>query len=97
MCHRSVGLIQNAIESRGIATVSVTMKPEITLWVGVPRAGFLRFPLGNPLGEPGKPELQASILKELFALIYRADEPGWVEEMPYRWRRGRVEPDGRAG
>lgn len=90
MCHRSVGLIQNTIEARGIATVSVTLKPEITLGVGVPRAGYLRFPLGHPTGEPDKPELQDQILRDLFGLLGRAPEPGWVEELPYRWRRGRL-------
>lgn len=90
MCHRSVGLIQNVVEGRGISTISVSLKPEITLGVGVSRAGFLRFPLGHPVGEPGNAELQRSILLDLFEVLVDADAPNTVLELPYRWRRGRV-------
>lgn len=93
MCHRSVGLIQNLVEARGIATVSVSLKPEITLGVGVPRAGYLRFPLGSPLGEADNAELQRSILADLFRVLDEADRPGSVLELPYRWRRGRLRDD----
>jgi hypothetical protein len=71
--------------------VSVSLKPEISLGVGVPRAGYLRFPLGNPFGEPGDVELQRSVLMDLFDVIAQADEPNTVLELPYRWRRGRVD------
>ena len=91
MCHRSVGLIQNIVEAAGIATVSISMKPEITLGVRVPRAGYLRFPLGNPFGSPFDAELQAQILTDILATLTGTTEPGGVYELPYRWRRGRIE------
>jgi hypothetical protein len=90
MCHRSVGLIQNLIEARGVSTVSVSTKPEVTLCVGVPRAGFIRFPLGNPFGEPYHAALQRQVLLDLLAVLESAPGPGSVFELPYLWRRGRV-------
>jgi hypothetical protein len=90
MCHRSVGLIQNTIESMNMSTVSVSLKPEITLGVGVPRAAYLRFPLGNPMGEPHEAELQTSILRDVLEALEAAEKPNTVFELPYRWRRGRI-------
>lgn len=86
MCHRSVGLVQSELESRGIATVSVCLRPEISLAMKVARAAYVRFPLGNPFGEPGRPDQQRQILEDLFELLEKADEPQ-VVELPYRWRR----------
>jgi D-proline reductase (dithiol) PrdB len=52
----------------------------------VPRAVYVRFPLGNPLGEPGRPDQQRRILDEMLELLETAEEPQIVE-LPYRWRR----------
>ncbi len=86
MCHRSVGLVQAQIERAGISTVSVTMRPEISFAMKVPRAVYVRFPLGNPLGEPHRPDQQSRILEDMFRLLETATEPQIVE-LPYRWRR----------
>jgi hypothetical protein len=88
VCHRSVGLIQNIIEAAGVATVSMTTMPEITLGVGVPRAAQVRFPLGTPFGEPGERDVQRAILLDALSLIWEATAPGYVYRLPYRWRRG---------
>lgn len=87
MCHRSVGLIQNYIEGAGISTVSVTMRPEITRATKVPRAAYLRFPLGNPLGEAKKPEQQRLILRDLLRVAEESDRAGGIVALPHRWRR----------
>jgi hypothetical protein len=86
MCHRSVGLVQGAIERSGISTVTVSMRPDITFGVGVPRAAFARFPHGNPLGEPHRPDQQHLVLGALLQLLETVDEPTFVE-LPFRWRR----------
>lgn len=78
------------LESSGIATVSVTMRPEITRAMSVPRAGWVRFPIGNAFGEPGKHDLQRDLLTEVLSLIHRAPAPGTIAELPFRWRRGRI-------
>lgn len=86
MCHRSVGLVQAALEKAGMSTVSISMRPEISLAMKMPRAAYVRFPLGNPLGEPGRPDQQRRVLEDLFLLLEEAEEPQ-VVELPYRWRR----------
>jgi D-proline reductase (dithiol) PrdB len=86
MCHRSVGLVASELEGAGMSTVTVSMRPDISLAMKVPRAVYVRFPLGNPMGEPGRADQQRRILEDLFELLESADEPQ-VVELPYRWRR----------
>ena len=87
MCHQSVGLLQGAIERRGISTISVTVRPEITAHVNVSRACYVRFPTGNPMGEPHKPDQQRTILTAVLAQLSAIEEPGTIVELPFRWRR----------
>jgi hypothetical protein len=69
MCHQSVGLIQSIIEKAGIPTVSVTLLREITKRVAPPRALFVDFPLGYPLGAPNDAALQTRIMLAAFELL----------------------------
>ena len=87
MCHQSVGLLQGAIESRAIPTISVTVRPEITAHANIPRACYLRFPTGNPMGEPNRPDQQRRILAAVLEQLTAIQEPGTIVELPYRWRR----------
>jgi len=87
MCHQSVGLVQGAIEATGIATISISVRPEVTINMLVPRAAYVRFPTGNPLGEPFKPDQQRTILEGVLDALQAITEPGTVLEMPYRWKR----------
>ena len=75
MCHQSVGLIQRAIEYAGITTVSISLLREITERIRPPRALFVSYPLGYPLGEPDNPDLQTRIMRAAFALLPRTDVP----------------------
>src|SRR5215471_14551421 len=80
MCHQSVGLIQSAIEKSGIATVSITLLPEVTRRVQLPRALVVDRPLGYPLGEPSNAPLQKDIIKSALQLLRRpVSEPLIVE------------------
>jgi hypothetical protein len=73
MCHQTVGLIAGALESRGIATTTVTMLREVTEKVRTPRALAVPYALGYPLGKPGDAALQTRILSAAFALL---ESPG---------------------
>lgn len=53
----------------------------------VPRAAYIRFPIGNPCGEAFKPEQQKTIVKTVLSLLEDLQEPGLVVELPFRWRR----------
>ncbi len=75
MCNQSVGLIQREIEFAGITTVSISLLREITEKIQPPRALFVPFPLGYPLGEPNNSTLQTRILQAAFALLTRNDRP----------------------
>jgi hypothetical protein len=75
MCNQSVGLIQRQIEYAGITTVSISLLREITEKTRPPRALFVPFPLGYPLGEPHKADLQTRIMRAAFTLLSRNDCP----------------------
>ena len=75
MCHQSVGLIQRQIEYADITTISISLLREITKKIRPPRALFVPFPLGYPLGEPNNSELQTRIMRAAFALLSRNDCP----------------------
>ena len=64
-----MGLIQLAIESQGITTVSVSLLREITEKVRPPRALFVPYPLGYPLGAPNDTVLQTRIMRAAFTLL----------------------------
>ncbi len=78
MCHQSVGLIQSVIEKTGIPTASVTLLREITERVGPPRALFVDFPLGYPLGLPNDDALQTRILVALLELLAQSVPPALI-------------------
>lgn len=89
-----MGLIARAIERVGISTTSISIAKDLTRSVGVPRAVFVRWPLGHPLGEPGNALQQRTLIFEALRLLVRGQKPGIVAEPGYRWRRETyAEPD----
>lgn len=81
-----MGLIQRAIEAVGIPTISISILRDVTEKVRPPRALFLRWPFGHPLGEAGNVAQQFTVLYEAFDFLYAAS-PGEIRDLPYRWRR----------
>lgn len=75
MCNQSVGLIQRAIEYAGVTTVSISLLREITEKIRPPRALFVPYRLGYPLGEANNAILQSCIMQSAFALLQRNDVP----------------------
>lgn len=75
MCVQTVGLIQAALERTGIATVSISLLREVTDVTRPPRALFVPYRLGFPLGEPNNPELQHRIIAAALSLLERNDVP----------------------
>lgn len=70
-----------------MSTIAISVRPEVTVNMRVPRAAYVRFPTGNPVGEPHRPNQQRTILRGVLAALEAIREPGTVLEMPYRWRR----------
>jgi len=75
MCNQTVGLVQAALERAGITTVSLSLLREVTAHIKPPRALFVPFPMGFPLGEPNNPELQHHVIAAALALFERNDVP----------------------
>ncbi len=69
MCNLAVGLIGAEIERQGIPTVSITLLREVTEIIRPPRALFVPFLLGFPLGKPNDAELQNQIIDSALNLL----------------------------
>lgn len=73
-----------------MTTIVITLRTLVSQGTGAPRAVTMRFPMGNPVGEPGKPAQQRRILLSVLEVMQQVRQPGLILELPYRWRRMRV-------
>ena len=73
MCNQAVSLIAAEIERRGIPTTCIVLLREIALKVRPPRALFVPYPHGYPLGAPHDAELQKKVMRRALALL---ESPG---------------------
>ena len=48
---------------------------------------YLRFPMGNPVGEPFDAVFQRRILRDALGVLTAAETPRTIVPLPYRWRR----------
>ena len=80
-----MGLVARVLERAGLTTVSLTSAIDITERIRPPRAEFLNFPLGNPVGAPGDAEGQRRILRQVFSLAETVQQPGTVVTLPFEW------------
>jgi hypothetical protein len=69
MCNQSVGLISSIIERAGIPTAGVSLLREVTEKVRPPRALYVPFPFGYPLGKPNQPALQHQVIEASLKLL----------------------------
>jgi len=72
---QTVGLAQQIVEERGIATASIALLEDVTRKIRPPRALSVPYPLGFPLGEANNVPLQTTILRAALALVERTDVP----------------------
>ena len=75
MCNQTVCLVQAAIEREGITTVSISLLREVVSVLKPPRALFVPFPMGFPLGAPNDAGLQHRIIAAALELLDRNDTP----------------------
>lgn len=90
LCVQTMGLVARELEERGVATVCLTLLPELTRIVQPPRALAVHFPFGAPCGDPGNAELHRAVLREALGMLAEVREPGTLRESVLQWRR---EPD----
>ena len=86
-----MGLIQRAVEEAGIPTIGVTLQKAITRRVKPPRALYLRYPFGHPMGEAFAVRQQRAVLLTALEALERITEPGTIVEPGWAWRRHRFE------
>lgn len=68
-------MLARVFEEHGLVTTSISLVREHTEKVKPPRALFVPFPFGHPLGEANDPELQTRIMRAAFALLDRDTGP----------------------
>jgi D-proline reductase (dithiol) PrdB len=85
-------LIQRAIESTGVATISISIVRKYTEEIAPPRSIFLRWPFGHPLGEANNIPQQAAVLGKAFEALYQIDEPGVIIDVNWQWRNETYPP-----
>ena len=76
-----MGLVCNAIEERGIPTVTLAMENEVE----APRVARVPFPYNFPMGEPGDRGRHREVALAALALLQELEEPGEVA-LPFAWR-----------
>jgi hypothetical protein len=74
MCNQSVGLIASGIEKAGIPTVGLSLLQMVTKKVRPPRALYVPFPFGYPLGKPNNAKLQHQVIRAALDLLESPDE-----------------------
>jgi hypothetical protein len=70
-----VGVLARVFEEHGLVTTSISLVREHTEKVKPPRALFVPFPFGHPLGEANDPELQTRVMRAAFALLDQPQVP----------------------
>lgn len=73
MCNQTVGLIAAELERNGIATTCIVLLREVAKAVRPPRALWVPFRHGYPLGEPDNPTLQKEVMLAALSLLEMRD------------------------
>ena len=74
------GLAQ-IFESQGFSTVLIGFVKEHMEVIKPPRALWLNFPMGRPLGKPNDPEFQKKVIRAAFELLQKSPAPV-LEDFP---------------
>ena len=63
----------------GIATVQISLIRPVTEAVKPPRAMWVPFPFGRPLGPPNRPDIQLDVLRRTLALVDQTAGPALTD------------------
>ena len=75
MCTRAVGALAHYLEEEGLPTVQISLIREHTEKIRPPRALWVPFELGRPLGAPGNATFQTEVLRSSLALLEASSGP----------------------
>lgn len=70
-----MGVVARVLEAAGLVTTSISLVREHTEKVKPPRALFVPFPFGHPLGKPDDAEAQLRVIGAALALLDRPSGP----------------------
>ncbi|MGI9536998.1 MAG: hypothetical protein ACR2PB_08000 [Desulfocapsaceae bacterium] len=70
-----MGGLSHYLEDEGIATTQISLIKEHSQKMRPPRALWVTFPLGRPLGNPNDPEFQRDVLSQALNLLEEAEGP----------------------
>jgi glycine/betaine/sarcosine/D-proline reductase family selenoprotein B len=84
-CTEAVGFISRFLERSGISTVAIVLIKEVAEQIKIPRALFINFPFGTPLGKAHIQSLQNSIVNDMVSALKTLDRPGKIINLPYKW------------
>jgi hypothetical protein len=73
------------VEAAGIATVALSMIPDLTAAAGGPRVAAIEFPFGRPLGQPNDAATQRAVLRATLDVLRDAAVPGTIVHLPFDW------------
>lgn len=76
-----MGALANFIERAGVATASISLIREQSDAVRPPRALWVPFALGRPLGSASDPEFQKNVMRTALGMLGTATEPT-IEDYP---------------
>ena len=85
ICHQSVALAAQCLETAGIATVIMGCAKDIIEHIGVPRLLFNDVPLGNAAGLPDDPAAQDLIAQLAVDMLIDASAPRSTKQSPLIW------------
>jgi len=91
-----VGAIGHYLEAAGIPTVGISLVRENTAFIRPPRALWVPFDLGRPLGAPNEPAFQLDVLRATLTLLDRTDGPVILEDYTHD-APGQGEPENMEG
>jgi hypothetical protein len=69
MCSQAVGLFAAELERQGISTVAIQLLRDVAVRVRPPRALFVPFRHGYPLGAPDEPGRQTAVLEAALKML----------------------------
>jgi len=81
MCTQAVGLVAAELERRGVSTVAIQLLRRVAEKVRPPRALWVSFEMGRPLGAPNDPAFQKKVLMALLKTLEAPKGP-MIEDFP---------------
>jgi D-proline reductase (dithiol) PrdB len=85
LCCRTVGFLARYLESQGFSTLCLTMIPEFSRKIGIPRVAAIEYPFGRPVGQVHDRQGQHQVLQEALSCLGKASRPGEVFHLPFTW------------